>query len=90
MDTMNEAFRVGNTIIEDWSGRKHIKENCGTTAGSDLGAVLAERGVEVVNFVDWERIDKTEKEWGKKKGKPREKMVKVDDLVESAKGGEEK
>jgi ferredoxin--NADP+ reductase len=46
-----------------------------------LRALLAERGVRVVTFEDWRRLDADEVERGTAKGKPREKFVRVEDMV---------
>jgi NADPH-dependent glutamate synthase beta subunit-like oxidoreductase len=42
---------------------------------------LRGRGVRVVNFDDWRRIDAAEVEAGKARGKPREKFVRVADML---------
>jgi len=43
--------------------------------------MLRGRGVRVVNFDDWRRIDAAEVEAGKACGKPREKFVRVADML---------
>lgn len=50
----------------------------------DSGAVrelLRARGVRVVDFADWQRIDAAEIERGKSKGKPREKFATVAEML---------
>ncbi len=45
--------------------------------------ILKERGVRVVGFDDWERIDRAELERGKRSGKVREKFVDVKAMLEA-------
>jgi NADPH-dependent glutamate synthase beta subunit-like oxidoreductase len=50
----------------------------------DTGALveaLRGEGVRVVSFADWRRIDAAEVEAGKPAGKPREKFVRVADML---------
>ena len=44
--------------------------------------ILGQKGVRVVSFDDWQRIDAAEKERGQKAGKPREKFVSVAEMLE--------
>jgi ferredoxin--NADP+ reductase len=47
-----------------------------------LGAIdtlLAERGVRLVTFIDWQKLDKLESERGKQHGRPRAKFVSVEE-----------
>jgi ferredoxin--NADP+ reductase len=53
----------------------------------DRGAVLellADKGVKVVDYEAWQKIDAAEIERGKPEGKPREKFVTVTELLSSA------
>ncbi len=43
--------------------------------------LLSERGVRVVSFDDWQKIDASEIERGQKIGKPREKYVSVEEMI---------
>lgn len=53
-----------------------------TSPDSDaLLSVLKERGVRVVRFADWRRIDAAEMANGAKVGKPREKFVDIDAML---------
>ena len=49
--------------------------------GQALLPLLAERGVRIVDYTDWERIDTAEIERGKAKGKPREKFTRVQNML---------
>ena len=53
-----------------------------TTGDKDLAEVLKERGVEVVTFDDWRRLDVEEKAKGAAVGKPREKVTGVKDMLD--------
>lgn len=44
-------------------------------------ALLSARGVRVVNYDDWLRIDRAEVTRGQPKGKPREKFIRVEDML---------
>lgn len=52
---------------------------------ASLEARLAERGVEVVTWQDWLRIDAAEKERGAAVGRPRVKFTSIEEMLEVAK-----
>lgn len=54
---------------------------CAEPDGQAVRDLLASRGVQVVSFEDWKRIDAAEIERGKIRGKPREKFVQVEDML---------
>jgi ferredoxin--NADP+ reductase len=58
-------------------------------AGSEgsLDDLLAERGVEVVSYSGWERIDAVEKGRGEPQGRPRVKLASWDELLDAARSG---
>ena len=78
VDTMNEAFKVGQTVAEDLISEIDTCEKQGFGVISDL---LEQRGVLPVYFQDWEKIDAKEKAMGMPHGKPREKFTKVDQMI---------
>jgi hypothetical protein len=47
----------------------------------DIDALLAERGVKVVGYEDWHAIDAIEVERGKAKGKVRDKLPTVEEML---------
>jgi len=65
----------------------HLLEDAGQLTlceAPDTGAVLdllSQKGVRVVSFDDWQKIDASEIERGQKAGKPREKYVSVEEMV---------
>jgi ferredoxin--NADP+ reductase len=52
-----------------------------------IPALLAHKQVRAVTFADWKRIDRIEVEAGKKKGKPREKLTTIAELLAAAENG---
>ncbi len=55
---------------------------CEEPSREALLKLLASRGVRVVSYDDWRRIDAAEVEKGRPQGKPREKFVLVKDMLE--------
>lgn len=47
----------------------------------EVDRLLASRGVRVVSFADWQRIDAAEQERGKARGAPREKFTRIDEML---------
>ncbi|MDH3637844.1 MAG: NADP oxidoreductase [Gammaproteobacteria bacterium] len=57
-------------------------QSSGAKPGADaFYPVLAERGVRVVSFSDWEKIDAAEIARGVPQGKPREKFARVEEML---------
>lgn len=54
---------------------------CATPDTAPLCGLLAERGVRVVSYPDWQRIDAAEVARGKPHGKPREKFTTVAEML---------
>lgn len=50
-----------------------------------LDAMLAGRGVRVVTFADWRKLDQLETEQGKAAGRPRLKFTRIDEMLEALK-----
>ena len=55
--------------------------------GLGVAPLLRERGVDVVDAEGWRRIDAAERAAGAVVGKPREKFIRVDDMLAVAKNG---
>jgi ferredoxin--NADP+ reductase len=51
-----------------------------------IDALLAERGVEMVTYEGWERIDAVERARGEREGRPRVKLCSWDELLAAARG----
>lgn len=82
--TMNTSFDVAKNILQDVD-RGEVPVDDSRTGGQEIRELLTQRNVQFVSFDDWSRIDQVEREEGKKEGKPREKFVSVDQMVETAK-----
>ena len=55
-----------------------------------IDALLAERGVRVTTWADWQTLDKAEQDRGTAAGRPRVKITNIDEMlaiVSSAPGG---
>ena len=56
--------------------------DAGEKRGADtLKAVLKSRGVRVVSYADWQKIDAAEVRRGETAGKPREKFARVEEML---------
>ncbi|WP_326525000.1 FAD-dependent oxidoreductase [Sphingomonas sp.] len=71
-----DGFAIVDKIAEDSAGGSDKPGRPG------LDALLAERGVDVVTFRDWQRIDAAEVARART-GAPREKFVAVDDMLDA-------
>ncbi len=56
----------------------------GRTPSVDIPALLAERGVRVVSFADYQKIDAAERARGAELGKVRDKLVRVGEMLAAA------
>ncbi|UYV80448.1 FDXR [Cordylochernes scorpioides] len=78
-DTMKSSMIVGNTIQED------LQSGCcasDTRPGYEaIAPLLQEQGVQVVDFTDWLKVDQVETALGMKEGKPRTKLLSIEDIL---------
>ena len=77
VNTMTEAFKVGQTVIENIP-ELLTKDKDGYDSAVKI---LKERNVKHVTFEDWKKIDSREKSLGKAAGKPREKITNLKEMV---------
>lgn len=77
LHTMGNAFQVAKTICEDLKSH-----NFQSKGGFD--EVKKVLNTYIVDWKGWEKIDKFETEQGHKIGKPREKIVDIDKMIEVA------
>ncbi|QNA84593.1 FAD-dependent oxidoreductase [Sphingomonas sp. So64.6b] len=75
-----DGFLAAENIAADLPG------SSGKTGRAGLDALLAERGVEVVTFRDWQKIEAAEVA-AARDGAPREKFVHVDAMMAARNGG---
>ena len=83
VDTMNEAYNVGQVIIEDWKsgGFKSGDAPAGKSGYTEVEKLFTVRGIRPVSFENWEEIDRKEKQIGESSGKPREKFVDIKTMI---------
>ncbi|MBP9854690.1 MAG: FAD-dependent oxidoreductase [Candidatus Omnitrophica bacterium] len=72
-----DAEETMHKILEDFP----TLTPCITPNSKELLKFLQNKGVRVVSFADWKRIDEVEIANGQKVGKPREKFVRVEDML---------
>lgn len=71
----------GYMVIEQVAA--DIKDGSGKAGRSALDALLEKRGVQIVKFSDWKKIE--EAEVGRaREGAPREKFVRIEDMIRAA------
>ncbi|XP_018424086.1 PREDICTED: NADPH:adrenodoxin oxidoreductase, mitochondrial [Nanorana parkeri] len=79
--TMNDSFDTAQSLLED------IKSGALDCSGTRLGAsaiseLLLLRGIQPVSFSDWEKIDAVETARGAEVGKPREKILDTEEMLQ--------
>ncbi|GAB0100635.1 NADPH:adrenodoxin oxidoreductase, mitochondrial [Sergentomyia squamirostris] len=72
LTTMNNAFSVGKSICDDFSEKKIPEE---AKPGLDLSQKNS------ITWSGWEKIDQEEVRRGAKVGKPREKIIDLDEMI---------
>jgi adrenodoxin-NADP+ reductase len=86
--TMYDAFQTAETILSDIHGERymhppssHIGGNTSLPSSTDNLTWLRSKGVRVVTFQDWKRVEREEERLGEVMGKVREKFTKVEDIL---------
>ncbi|KAF2862503.1 FAD/NAD(P)-binding domain-containing protein [Piedraia hortae CBS 480.64] len=77
--TMEDAFATADSVVKDYKLGVLGEESKGGFDG--LSKVLKERNLRPVSWDDWLAIDKVERQRGGEKGKEREKLTSVWDMV---------
>lgn len=78
--TMDDAFNTADIIAKDWEG--NVRFNEPEVGGFEaVRKEMDQRGVRVVSWPDWEKIDAEERRRGKENGKEREKFRSVDEMM---------
>ncbi|XP_056286329.1 NADPH:adrenodoxin oxidoreductase, mitochondrial [Pseudoliparis swirei] len=81
--TMNSSFDTARSLVEDVdSGTLDV--SAAKHGSQSVGALLETRGVKPVTFSDWEKIDSVEVSRGEAVGKPREKLLTVEEMLQVA------
>ncbi|CCX10365.1 Similar to NADPH:adrenodoxin oxidoreductase, mitochondrial; acc. no. P22570 [Pyronema omphalodes CBS 100304] len=80
--TMFDAFETGDAIVEDWvAGREFMGGKEEKHGWEAVQSEVKNRGLRPVNWEEWQKIDKAERERGQKVGKEREKFVTYSDML---------
>jgi ferredoxin--NADP+ reductase len=69
-----DGYMIADKIAED------IGEGAGKVGRAGLDALLGERGVEIVTFRDWQKIEQAETQRARD-GAPREKFVAIEEMI---------
>jgi ferredoxin--NADP+ reductase len=77
-----DATETVQLLLEDAAGGRLEPKPDATSAAVD--ALLAERGVRVVEYAGWSAIDEAERAAGEKSGRPRVKLCSWDELLAAA------
>ncbi|GCC36264.1 hypothetical protein chiPu_0014757 [Chiloscyllium punctatum] len=81
--TMHDGFETAETVLGDV--RSGLLDVSASKGGSKvIGALLKQRGIRPVTFPEWEKIDNVEVARGEQAGKPREKLLDVQQMIEVA------
>ena len=76
-----DGENIVELIAQDWSESKGVD---GKTGRAGLDSSLLSRGVDVVTFSDWKKIEEAETARARE-GAPREKFVRVEDMIAAQK-----
>lgn len=82
--TQTHAKLVADTVKNDSMAGKFSKSPEEKRGSDAVTEILKNRNVQYVTWDDWTKIDRVEKERGEKVGKPREKIVDVDEMLKIA------
>ena len=74
-----DGFMIADKIAED------LPVAGGKAGGAGLDTLLGKRGVNVVTYSDWQKIDQAEQQRARE-GAPREKFVHVAEMIEAGRG----
>lgn len=81
--TMNNSFDTARSLVEDLESGA-LNTSAAKPGSQSVRALLEKRGVKPVTFVDWEKIDSVEVSRGEAVGKPREKLLTVEEMLQVA------
>ena len=82
--SMEDAFATADTIADDWESEDWKERFLGNEVADGWDALrgkVQRKGFRPVSWEDWIKIDRIEREMGEKVGKPREKLVRVRDML---------
>ncbi|MCF8197551.1 MAG: FAD-dependent oxidoreductase [Sulfuritalea sp.] len=73
-----DSLAVAELILQDFADH----QTQGKSGGAAIDALLAKRGVRIVDFAGWQKINAAEVAAGQ--GRPREKLVEIEELLTAA------
>ncbi len=76
-----DAAETAGLVLED-AGAGSLR--AAVPAPEAIDRLLAERGVRVVRWSDWQRLDQLEQSRGKSAGRPRVKFTQIDEMLDRA------
>lgn len=79
-NTMEDAFSTAEAIVSDWKSNKPFM--IGEKGWDELKRESESQSLRSTTWNDWLRIDNTETKIGNEKGKPREKLTRVSDMLD--------
>ena len=84
--TMTDAFTTADTIVQDLASHSgsllHFPEQSSGLGWDGVKAEADRRGLRPTSWQDWQRIDAVERERGQQKGKLRDKITRVEEMLE--------
>ncbi|CAL8262776.1 unnamed protein product [Arctogadus glacialis] len=81
--TMNNSFDTAHSVVEDLTSGC-LDVTSAKPGSTGIGPLLDKRGVKPVSFSDWEKINQEERRRGAAQGKPREKLLDVEEMLKTA------
>nr|XP_046232585.1 NADPH:adrenodoxin oxidoreductase, mitochondrial isoform X3 [Scatophagus argus] len=81
--TMNNSFDTARSLLEDMNSGT-LDLSAAKPGSQSISSLLEKRGVKAVIFSDWEKIDSVEMSRGEAIGKPREKLLSVEEMLQVA------
>jgi len=82
--TMDDAFSTADVIVADWENNVPFLGNTRegpSAAWNGIKQEVKALGLRRTEWKDWKVLDDVERERGKSKGKPREKIVNVEEML---------
>ncbi|KAJ5200944.1 hypothetical protein N7449_005747 [Penicillium cf. viridicatum] len=85
--TMTDAFTTADTIVQDLAKRAdstsllHAPDHSSGLGWDGVKIEAQRRGLRPTSWKDWQRIDAAERESGQLKGKPRDKLGRVEEML---------
>ncbi|KAI1099903.1 nucleotide-binding domain-containing protein [Jackrogersella minutella] len=82
--TMEDAFSTGDAIASDWNSNAQFLEGESSSGWEALRTGIEHGKCKVIQWEDWRKIDKAERERGLLVGKEREKFTSTAQMLEAA------